>query len=107
MAQFLGVTSAAEFTALTGEGDDEDNDLEGLQLLPNGRHLLLHPRLFLCCVTEPSMKVAALALKIIMEANNGYAEDDDVEEFEELPALKDAQQLLTYLWALARASGKE
>jgi hypothetical protein len=113
LVQFLGVTSAAEFTALTGEGGDEYNNLEGLRLLPNGH--LLHPRLFISCVTEPTMKVAALALKIIMEAYNGYAEDAedaedadvaDVEEFEELPAPKDAQQLCTYLWALARASGK-
>jgi hypothetical protein len=107
LAQFSGVTFAAEFFALTGKGDDENNELDGLKLLPNCH--LLHPRLFLSCVTEPSMKTAALALKIIIEANNGYAEDDEEDEaegFEELPALKDAQQLLTYLWALVRASGK-
>jgi hypothetical protein len=56
-------------------------------------------KLFLTCVKAGSMKPEDLAMKIIIESSGGHGDDkeeeDDAKGFDDLPSMKQAQQVLS------------
>jgi hypothetical protein len=102
MKKFMEATSAAEFSKLTGNDDDEDlsyikDELPAAFFLP--------PQLFISDGIGPTMRADNLTAKIILLAANGYNVTKDGEqtasppnEAESVPSsLKDARQVIIFL----------
>jgi hypothetical protein len=111
LRKIMEVTSAKEFSALTGNDDGED-----LSFLEENfpASVFLPPQLFVSAVSGPPMRADDLASKIVLAAANGY-DDDEAEDktpspagtIEVIPrAFADAKHTLLFLWAIAAGMGK-